>query len=248
MSAGSAVPRTLSILFIWSWLVAGGAADAVAPATPATPTTPAHPAGQIRGAISYGRHFPSVGAVVLMRPEKASSPLYAATTGATGAFGFDGVPDGTYRAEVRREGYVTQVKTGIIVRAPFRAVVEVVLAPGAASIAPADAADGDAGLAGHVRISGGAPIAEVHARLVRPDAEDDPKLALTDASGGFVFPGLKAGRWRIELQGAGLLPLRADLDLSGDVVLEAALAQQPANYQPPAEDLIVPEEAVPPKN
>ena len=231
----------LSILFVWSWLGAAGAADATAP------VSPARPAGQVRGAISYGRHVPSVGAVVLLRPEKGASPLYAATTGAAGTFGFDGVPDGTYRAEVHREGYVTQLKTGIVVRAPFRAVVEVVLAPGAATKAPPEAADGDAGLAGHVRIAGGAPIAEVHARLVRPDAEDDPKTALTDASGGFVFPGLKAGRWRIELQGAGLLPLRAELDLAGDVVLDAALAQQPANFQPPAEDLIVPEEAIPPK-
>ena len=233
--------RLLSYFLVSAWLGVAGAVDAGAPAAPA------RPAGQIRGAISYGRRIPSVGAVVLLRPERAASPVYAATTGAAGTFGFDGVPDGTYRAEVHREGYATQSKSGIVVRAPFRAVVELILAPGTAASAPPEAAEGDAGLAGHVRIAGGAPIAEVHARLVRPDAQDDPKMVLTDASGGFVFPGLKAGRWRLELQGAGLLPLRAELDLAGDVVLEAALAQQPANYQPPAEDLIVPEEALPPK-
>jgi hypothetical protein len=235
------VARALSFLVACVWLGAAVAADA-------SPVAAARPAGQVRGTISYGRHIPAIGAVVILRPAAGSTPVYAATTGASGAFGFDGVPDGTYRAEVRRDGYTTQQKSGIVVRAPFRAVVELTLAPGTPATSPPSAsAEGDAALAGRVRIAGGAPIAEVRARIVRPDAADDPRTALTDASGGFVFPGLKAGLWRLEISGAGLLPLRTEIDLSGEVVLEAALAQQPANYQPPAQDLIVPEDVIPPK-
>ena len=98
---------------------------APAPAPPAATT-----AGQIRGTISYGRHEPAVGAIVVVRPEAGVTPVHAATTGTSGSFAFNGLPDGTYRAEVSREGYAPVVKTGIGVRAPFRAVVEVQLARG----------------------------------------------------------------------------------------------------------------------
>jgi hypothetical protein len=225
---------------------AGSTDPAVSPAATA-PSTPARGTGQIRGTISYGRHAPAVGVVVTLAPEDGGSRVYVATTGETGTFGFDGVPDGTYRGSVRREGYVPVVKSGVVVRAPFRAVVELTLVRGATPPEPPKDLEGDASLTGSVRIAGGAPLAEARVRLVRPDAKDDPRSALTDPSGGFSFAGLKAGRWRLELIGAGLLPLRTDLDLTGAVVLDAALARQPANYQPLPQDLIVPEDVIPPK-
>jgi hypothetical protein len=225
----------------------GMAAMADEPQAPAAPVA-ARSGGQIRGAISYGRHQPAVGVVVIVGAEGPGARIYAATTGESGTFAFDGVPDGTYRAEARREGYLTVVKTGIVVRAPFRAVVELLLARGEAPPDPPKSLEGEAALTGVVRVAGGAPLAEARARIVRPDALDDPRTALTDAAGGFAFAGLKAGRWRLELIGAGLLPLRADLDLAGSVVLDAALARQPANYQPLPQDLIVPEDVIPPKD
>jgi hypothetical protein len=234
-------------------LALGGAVVAVddpvvpAPSSPAVPSVPARSGGQIRGSISYGRHLPAAGVVVIVSPEGSATRVYAATTGETGTFAFDGVADGTYRAEARREGYLTVVKTGIVVRAPFRAVVELALARGDTPPEPPKSFDGEASLTGQVRVAGGAPLAEVRVRIARPDALDDPRTALTDAAGGFAFPGLKAGRWRLELVGAGLLPLRADLDLAGSVELGAALARQPANYQPLPQDLIVPEDVIPPK-
>ena len=240
MQHDAAIRRALSFALFFVPLGIAVAADA-------SPAATARPGGQVRGSISYGRRAPAVGAVVIFRPEKAATPLYAATTGATGTFGFDAVPDGTYRAEVRRDGYATQEKTGIVVRAPFRAVVELTLAPGSAPPRSGESAEGSASIRGRVRVAGGAPMAEIRVRLVRPDAADDPRTSLTDAGGGFDFPGMKAGRWRLELSGAGLLPLRADVELAGEVALEASLAQQPANYQPPAQDLIVPEDVIPPK-
>jgi len=204
-------------------------------------------AGQVRGSVFYGRHQPAVGAVVLVRPESAGTPLFAATTGVSGTFAFDGVPDGTYVAEIRRDGFVPVVKRGIVVRTPFRAVVEVLLTRGETPAAPApQAAAGTASLSGRVRGAQGAPLVEGHVRLTRVEGTDDPRTATTDDAGKFALPGLNAGRWRLEVQGAGLLPLRVSVDLSGDVGVDATLGSQPPNYMPPAQDLIVPEEAIPP--
>jgi hypothetical protein len=200
----------------------------------------------VRGTVTYARNDPAVGSVVILRLANASSPLRVATTGTSGSFAFDGLADGVYRAEVRHEGYVSVVKTGIQVRAPFRAVIEVLLMRGDTPREPAAAADGSASLEGRVRMARGTPLAEARVRLTRYDGGDEARALLTDGSGAFTLPTLKAGRWRIEVQGAGLLPLRADLDLVGDVTLEAQLSSQPASYRPPAQDLIVPEEVIPP--
>jgi hypothetical protein len=184
--------------------------------------------------------------MVIVLPENASSPVRAATTGTNGTFAFDGLADGSYRAEVRRDGFAPVVKVGIPVRAPFRAVVEVVLAPGVSPREEPKPMEGIASLNGAVRVAGGAPLAEARVRLTRPDGADDSRTLFTDVAGAFSLSALKAGRWHLEVQGAGLLPLRADLDLVGDVAIEATLAAQPANYRPLPRDLIVPEEVVPP--
>jgi len=221
-------------------------APAPAPAPEPAPVAPAPSSGQVRGTISYGRHAPAVGAIVMVRPETAPSPLRIATTGTSGTFAFDGLPDGAYRAEIRREGYVPIVKSGIRVRAPFRAVVEVLLLPGEVPPGEPALASGSAALNGIVRVAGGAPLAEARVRLTRRDGADDAHTVLTDAAGSFSLPQLVAGRWRVDVQGAGLLPVRADLDLVGDVAIEVQLAAQPANYQPLPQDLIVPEDVIPP--
>jgi len=222
----------------------------MAVAAPAdAPVAPALSSGQMRGTISYGRRAPAVGAVVLVRPESSPSPVRMATTGTAGTFAFDGLPDGSYRAEVRREGFAPVVKSGIRVRTPFRAVVELLLVRGETPPEAPQAGGADSGtasLAGTVRVAGGAPVAEVRVRLTRADGAADSRMLLTDAVGAFSLPELPAGRWRLDVQGAGLLPLRANLDLAGDVELEAQLAAQPANYKPLPQDLIVPEDVIPP--
>jgi hypothetical protein len=219
---------------------------APAPAPAPVAVAPAPSSGQVRGTISYGRHAPAVGAIVIVRPETAPSPVRIATTGTSGTFAFDGLPDGAYRAEVRREGYVPIVKSGIRVRAPFRAVVEVRLLAGEVPPGEPAPASGSAALNGIVRVAGGAPLAEARVRLTRPDGADDAHSVLTDSAGAFSLPQLAAGLWRVDVQGAGLLPVRAALDLAGDVRVEVQLAAQPANYRPLPQDLIVPEDVIPP--
>ena len=223
----------------------------VVPAAPAAQAAPATPAaatasGQIRGTISYGRREPAVGAIVVVRPETQPSPVRAATTGTSGTFAFDGLPDGVYRADVRRDGYAPVVKSGIKVRAPFRAVVEVLLARGDTPPTSAEVVTGTASLTGTIRVATGAPLAEARIRLTKLGGGDDLRTVLTTGTGAFSFPALSAGRWRLDAQGAGLLPLRAELDLMGEVAIEAQLAAQPANYRPLPQDLLVPEDVIPP--
>jgi hypothetical protein len=219
---------------------------AAGPAVSVVPAPVAAASGQLRGTVAYARREPAVGAVVLVRPADSATPLRVATTGPNGAFAFDGLADGMYRAEIRQEGHVSVVKTGIAVRAPFRAVIEVLLVRGTTPREPVDAPDGSASLAGTIRVSRGAPLAEARVRLTRADGADEARSLLTDGSGSFSASGLKAGGWHLEVQGAGLLPLRADVELVGDIALEAQLTAQPADYRPPARDLIVPEEVLPP--
>ncbi|HUC44181.1 MAG TPA: carboxypeptidase-like regulatory domain-containing protein, partial [Candidatus Sulfotelmatobacter sp.] len=195
---------------------------------------------------------PAVGAVVIVRPDGATTPIRVSTTGEDGAFAFDHLEDGAYRVEVRREGYAPVVKTGIAVRAPFRAVAELLLVhgtepPPAASSAPSGTDGHRVAMKGMVRLLAGAAVSEAHVRLTRVDGGDDPRALLSGLDGRFAVDGLAAGTWRIEILGAGLLPLRTTIDLVADTTLEAQLATQPANYQPSPQDLIVPEEAIPPK-
>jgi Carboxypeptidase regulatory-like domain len=207
----------------------------------------AAPAGQMRGTILFGRHDPAPGAVIAVRPDGAPTPVWIATSGEDGTFGFDRMVDGAYRVEVRRDGYEPVVQTGIAVRSPFRAIVEVVLHRGPSPAAPVvNREAGTASLTGTVRLAGGGGVAEAQVRLVRADGGADPEVARTTADGGFAFEGLRAGTWRLQVIGAGLLPLRASIDLTGTVDLDAQLAPQPADYEPSAEDLIVPEDVIPP--
>lgn len=244
--------RPLAILLITgAALAAEGVFAGRAEDAPTAPPAPG--AGQMRGTVSYGRHEPAPGAVVVVRPEGAAGPLRMATTGQDGTFGFDAVPGGRYAVAVSREGYVPVEVPGIVVRPPYRAIVEVTLragtgaegADGTPAAAPASAA-GPASLRGTVRLAGGHPVDEARVLLVRPDGAADPQVALTAADGAFAFDALPAGRWRLQILGAGLLPLRTTVELSGTVAAEAWLASQPANYKPLPQDLLVPEEAIPP--
>jgi hypothetical protein len=181
-----------------------------------------------------------------VRPDGDGTHIYAATTGEAGTFAFDNVAEGTYRGEARREGYASIVKTGIVVKAPYRAVVELLLVKGDSALDPAPVIEGTASLKGRVRVAAGAPVGEVRIRLVRGSGDADPRTVMTDSAGEFVFDGIPAGRWKLEALGAGLLPLRADVDLKGEMTIDLGLARQPANYQPLPQDLIVPEDVIPP--
>jgi hypothetical protein len=97
-----------------------------------------------------------------------------------------------------------------------------------------------------VRTAPESPLAEARVRLVQAEGREDPRASLTDDAGKVSFENLPVGTWRLEILGAGLLPLRAAIEVPGPVAVEATMSPQPADYQPSPQDLIVPEEATPP--
>jgi hypothetical protein len=209
--------------------------------------------GQIVGAAQVRRNVPVVGAVVTAVRAGVGGLVRVTTTDARGAFKFEGLEDGRYRCEIARGGFVAVVKDDVELRAPFRAVVEVTMARAAAGAvpppAPAVAQAGGAAVAlrGVVRDRVGKGSGEIRVTLTREDGAEDPREAVTTAEGAFGFEGLTPARWHVELQGAGLLPLRTTLGISEDVSLQAVLVPQPADYAPQVEDLLPREEPVPPR-
>jgi hypothetical protein len=205
---------------------------------------------RLEGTASIDRHHRVVGAAVLARARDGGPLFWLTSTDERGFFVLDRLPEGTYRVALHRDGLAPVVKEGIELRFPFRAVVEVTLAPDpAGKFAAAHAAAAAAKrlrLAGTVSVRGAGPLAEVRIQLVRADETEDPRTTLTLRDGSFAIEGMSAGTWRIEVLGAGYLPLRMDLELADDAKVEAVLVQQAANYVAPALDLLPPEEPIPP--
>jgi len=167
-----------------------------------------------------------------------------------GSYFFETLPEGRYDVTITKGGLAPVTKDGVELRFPFRAVVEVVMEPGATPAGPAAAeapASGDAtSLEGTVRARAGQPLDEVRIRLIRADGSVDPRDGMTGAEGTFTMPGLQAGDWRLEVLGAGFLPIRVPVTLSGEATLTALLVEQPASYEPPPLDLMPPEMPIPP--
>jgi hypothetical protein len=172
-------------------------------------------------------------------------------TDAKGNFRVDRILDGSYRLDITREGYRPVSKDNVAVKAPFRAVVEIVMEPaaGAAAAAPRESAEG---AGGSIRVHGATttrdsgPKGEVRVRMQHADGSEEPRTVLTSPDGTFELSGLSPGSWRIEVLGAGYLPIRAFVDLEGDARVTATLVPQPTTFAPAPEDLLPPEEPIPP--
>lgn len=235
-------------------IAAGEPAAPAPPAESAQATAPAATTSWLSGQVRSGRHRWIVGAAVLVRPQSGEPRWYVTSTDDKGTYRFEDLPEGSYRVEWSKPGFEPIVKERVEIRPPFRAVLEVAMEPAsAASPAAADGAvnppvpaDPAATLHGAVADRDGTPLGEVRIRLVRLDGSVDPRDALTDLDGTFDLGGLPAGQWRLELLGAGYLPIRVPVALAGDGVVSAALVAQPPGYEPQPLDLIPPERPIPP--
>jgi hypothetical protein len=152
---------------------------------------------------------------------------------------------------ISREGYTSKVKDGIVLKFPFRAVVEITMEPGTANLAAAGDAP-SAGVApvvvrGSVKSSEGDGVGEAWVRVVRQDGSVDPVDLRTPVDGGFAFEGLAAGEWRLEIIAIGYLPLRQRLMVGTDTELTVQLIRQPPDYEPSPIDLLPPEVPVIPE-
>lgn len=209
---------------------------------------PASPKAQLHGSAQLDRHRPVVGAAVVLSREDGTGGYWLTTTDTRGGFRFEGLEDGSYRCVVRRDGLVIASRDAIALRAPYRGVVEWTLTPG---VSPPEPAATDEPAAAPVRLEGsltqqsGGP-ASARVRAVRVGGGADPLEARAGPDGRFVVEGVPPGTWRLEILGNGMLPLRTVLRIAADTTVRAVLVVQPANYTPLPEDLMPPEEPIPP--
>ena len=140
----------------------------------------AAPSAQIQGMVSLGRNRPVVGAVVLVRSEADPGPIWVTASDQGGRFRIEELPDGPYRVVIRRDGLVPFEQTGLLLKAPFRGIVEAVLELAKGPLPEPDAVRAAAGgkmlhLAGTVLGPDGSSAVGATMRLVRDDGSLDPR-------------------------------------------------------------------------
>ena len=205
---------------------------------------------KLQGRARESRTQDVVGAMVVVQRPEEPSVFYLTTSGGDGTFFVDGLPDGDYTVRLNREGYASEVKTGIQLKYPFRAVVEVTMEPGqpdlSAAESPAPASD-EVALAGLIRSAAGEGLGEISVRIVRQDGSVDPQLLRTPEDGAFLFDGLPSGEWRLEIVGIGYLPVNQRLMLNADSAIAVQLVAQPQDYVPSPLELMPPEAPIAPE-
>ena len=215
---------------------------------------------QGRASLSRNRHV--VGATVLVRPADESSMMFLTATDSKGRFRIDGLPDGSYHVELRREGLESIVKRDIGLRFPARAVIEVTMKPTAEpavrTALPVSRNEGvDEGqlvtVSGRV-LHAGEPIPDVKLRFVRRDGRVDPFTARSSSDGTFGPKLVPAGPWRLQASLVGFLPIWISVDIERDSQLTVAMVPQPVAHTPsplelmPEEQPILPEHRRPASN
>lgn len=242
------------ILAIWLLLTpAGGGSGGTARAAPDREEVTR--VSRLQGAARLGRNRQVVGATVLIRRSDETSRVFVTASDSKGQFRVDGLPDGDYRVEVRREGLSTVVKDHVDLRFPSRAVIEVTMLP--ADTAPDPVMPPTAGeslgsvprvvVRGEVVERDGEAMPEVALRFVRTDGRADPIVTRTGDDGSFELPELPAGRWRLDTRVVGFLPIWVGMDFLEDTRLTVALVPQPAGYDPSPLELMPPEQPIPPE-
>jgi hypothetical protein len=248
--------RSIGLGFLAIWLLltpAGGGPGGTVQAAP--DTEGATRLSRLQGAASLGRNRHVVGATVLIRRSDEPSRFYVTASDSKGRFRVDGLPDGEYRLEVRREGLSTVVKDDVDLRFPSRAVIEVTMRPvdAAPDAMPRPTTGESLGSVPRIVVHGevierdGQAMPEVELRFVRTDGRADPIVARTGGDGSFELPQLPTGRWRLDTRVVGFLPIWVGMDFQVDTRLTVSMVPQPAGYDPSPLELMPPEQPVPPE-
>ena len=220
-----------------------------APTSPPVATEDGPRSTWLLGHARTGRRRWVTGAVVLATPESGESRIYVTTTDEKGAYRFESIPEGVYDVVLLKHGLAPVIKDRVELRFPFRQVLEVLMEPGAGEVTSDDGAipgDEATSLEGGIRSRDGELLAEVRIRLIRADGSVDPRYATTGEQGRFSLTDLETGGWNLEILGAGFLPIRVPVTLSGAATVTAVLVEQPASYEPQPLDLMPPEMPIPP--
>jgi hypothetical protein len=203
---------------------------------------------RIQGTAIEGLKQGVAGVLVRVRPEDAEQPIWLTATDRNGRFKIEALPDGDYRVDLYRAGYLPVSKERVSIRFPFRAVVEQPMQAGSERLAgelpaswkaAASPSEGSAALSGSISTRDGGALAEVRVRILHLAGDQDPRDLRTDDRGRFVAAELGTGDWMLEVRGLGYLPMRTPLRINeGDNTAILVLTPQPPEYQPTARDLL----------
>lgn len=217
--------------------------------------------GRVKGTVrdNEGRHAAGV-PVRLYTVENGRKRIFMTNTDSQGEYRFESLAAGTYQLEVGGERYAIQRKDSIVVRPPFRNVIDFTLAPpeggpaGTPRIPAGSGAGSDpavesvarGGISGGLKDGDGIGVAD--ARIILQGA-DRRYLAVSDPDGGFRIDDVPAGHYTLEVLSPGYLTVVLPgviLDGTGDIEFRLTLIDYPLDYRERVEDLLPPEQPLPP--
>lgn len=240
------------------------AALATCGAAPAAWASAAPGQSEVRGtALEQGSRRPLTGAIATLHCESEKGLTFLTSTDPAGRFVFHGLPPGAYSLEVSLAGYRTGHKGALDVRPPFRSIIEVLLEAGAdpgssvpdagADAAPpaaaGEAAAADATLTVMLLNREQQPVPEGVVALVPVAGEGDRRFARSDAGGRVEFGSVPARRYRLTVSAPGFLSVRTEKLVLGGAPAERVaviLTPYPLDFAGSLEDLLPPEEPLPP--
>ena len=92
--------------------------------------------GRLRGEVSFSRQEPAVGAAVVLIREGDPGRLLLGVTDLHGCFRFESIPGGSWTIGIVQDGAVPEIKSGIVVKPPGRAVVDILLKKATGRVEP----------------------------------------------------------------------------------------------------------------
>ena len=210
--------------------------------------------GQIRGEVSGPEGDPLIGISIVLAPTSRADVVYATSTDDKGRYALNGLVADRYRIRADGQGFVTEMKEGVRVQPPFRAIIDFEMAPAPPGLAAEEPATAEEtgwmeSIRGLFVNAEGEPVLEGSVVLQRRGSAGDIFYARTDPDGRFSFSHLPAGQYDVTTRSPGLIPLHlVNRTLpAGDVLHVRLIAPRyPLSFKGWLDDLLPPESAVPP--
>lgn len=223
--------------------------------------------GEIRGEVTGEKGEPLVGISIVLTPVGRKDIVFATSTDEDGRYALDSLVPADYVVAAHGQGVQSVVKSGVRVKPPFRAIIDIQMEPvedaSDASLHAAIAAAPDVGsdrssTEGNgrlVRLTGSfvdadqQPVLEGAITLRRIGHAEDVFYAETDESGRFSISDLPGGVYDITTRSPGLIPLHLReqaLPPQVSMHLELLAPDYPLSFRGYLDDLLPEEVPMPP--